>query len=222
MALFHGKEILKGVSKDPSKLLFGVDPLGSKVGSLVTGRDSDSLINAIGGPTSKQFSKAKAEGIDTGPSKVADDIAKVAVAYFTGGAAAGHFGSGASAVSGSSSAVSSPLASAPAGESLAPILGSMTVNAPSLALPQIGVGATVGAASTSSGQNKVKKIKDEIDKYNFNTQGEERTPASVVRPKKSSYNDLRNRFIENFGGNTNLSTILDILDERRKSVQKPN
>lgn len=87
---FNVKNIVKGVLKNPQRLLTGaVDPLGTKISNKMFGSHYDPLVNQLGGATEKTFRDAEARGMDTG---LARNLHKVAglVAGAWGGNAAGN------------------------------------------------------------------------------------------------------------------------------------
>jgi hypothetical protein len=53
--LWKGKDMLKNFGVN--NLFFGVDPLGTKIGNAVTGRDDKPLVDALGGATSEDFQR---------------------------------------------------------------------------------------------------------------------------------------------------------------------
>ena len=90
---FNVKNIVKGVIKNPQRLLTGaVDPLGTKISNKMFGSHYDPLVNQLGGATEKTFQDAEARGMDTG---LARNLHKAAglVAGFYGGNALGNLAS---------------------------------------------------------------------------------------------------------------------------------
>jgi hypothetical protein len=89
---FNVKKIVKGVLKNPKQLIFGIDPLGTKIGNTVWGSKDEALVNQLGGATKNTFAEAQAKGMDTG---LAENLHKVAgaVAGFYGGNALGNLAS---------------------------------------------------------------------------------------------------------------------------------
>lgn len=64
---FNVKNIVKGVLKNPQRLLTGaVDPLGTKISNKMFGSHYDPLVNQLGGATEQRFRDAEAQGMDTG------------------------------------------------------------------------------------------------------------------------------------------------------------
>ncbi len=59
--LDHIGNIFEGLVDEPTRLVFGFDPLGTKIGETVTGRDYDPLVNQMGGATSQQIRDYEAE-----------------------------------------------------------------------------------------------------------------------------------------------------------------
>ena len=53
--LDHIGNIFEGLVDEPGRLVFGFDPIGTKIGETVTGRDYDPLVNQMGGATSQQI-----------------------------------------------------------------------------------------------------------------------------------------------------------------------
>jgi len=93
MAAFHGKDMLHKIKENPERLLLGaMDKAGTGIWNSVLGTNWESPSNLYGGPTSTQFKRAEAQGIDTGPAKTADKIGRVVGSLYTGGALAGHLG----------------------------------------------------------------------------------------------------------------------------------
>lgn len=90
---FNTKKIVKGVLKNPERLLTGaVDPLGTKIANEMYGTKWDPLVNQLGGATEQTFADAEAQGLDTG---LARDLHKTAglVAGVWGGNALGNLAS---------------------------------------------------------------------------------------------------------------------------------
>jgi hypothetical protein len=90
---FNTKKIVKGVLKNPERLLTGaVDPLGTKIANEMYGTKWDPLVNQLGGATEQTFADAEAKGMDTG---LARDLHKTAgvVAGIWGGNALGNLAS---------------------------------------------------------------------------------------------------------------------------------
>jgi hypothetical protein len=59
--LDHIGNIFEGLVDEPTRLIFGFDPIGTKIGGAVTGRDYDPLVNQMGGATSQQIRDYEAE-----------------------------------------------------------------------------------------------------------------------------------------------------------------
>jgi hypothetical protein len=58
--LDHIGNIFEGLVDEPSRLVFGFDPLGTKIGETVTGREYDPLVNQMGGATRQQIADYEA------------------------------------------------------------------------------------------------------------------------------------------------------------------
>jgi len=83
--LDHGKQILKGVWDDPRHILFGVDPLGSKIGSEVTGKKMNPLVDQMGGALDTRYADYEARtGKATGYAKDMQDVAHVVASIYGG------------------------------------------------------------------------------------------------------------------------------------------
>lgn len=103
--LFNLKDIGKGLGKHPlQKLLFGIDPLGTKIGNTITGHEDEPLVDQMGGayggrvisfgPKGHEggvYGRAKEAGIDTSSGAGAQDLAHLIAAYY---ATSGGFGGG--------------------------------------------------------------------------------------------------------------------------------
>lgn len=92
------KNVVKGAIKDPRHALFGIDPIGSKIGSkvvgLVGGKPLTPLVNEYGGPTDEAFARYAAThggedslGYARGAHAIAQEVAK-----YYGGKALGNVG----------------------------------------------------------------------------------------------------------------------------------
>jgi hypothetical protein len=53
--LWHGKQILKGIGKNPKQLLFGIDPIGTKIGNKAFGDDAKPLVDQMGGSLGSRY-----------------------------------------------------------------------------------------------------------------------------------------------------------------------
>lgn len=107
---FVGKDFLKNLSKDPKRLVLGVDPLSTKAWNAVLGRHDDPLVDQLGGPYGghvisafgKQdggvYKRAEDAGINTESSKKMQDVAHVVASIYGAnglyGATGGATGSG--------------------------------------------------------------------------------------------------------------------------------
>lgn len=104
-ALFHTKDILGKIKKNPERLLyggFGTDPLSAKVLNKATGSNYEPLVDqmggAYGGHTFSMFGKkdggvyqrAEEAGIDTGAGGAAQDLAHVVAGLYAGNYAQGQ------------------------------------------------------------------------------------------------------------------------------------
>jgi hypothetical protein len=85
------KKIGKGIIKDPRHLLFGIDPIGTKIGSKVTGKPLTPLVNEYGGPTDGAFDEYAARyGEDSlGFARPAHAVANAVAQYYGGKALSG-------------------------------------------------------------------------------------------------------------------------------------
>lgn len=83
---FNVKKIAKGVFKDPKRLIFGIDPLGTKIGNKVMGTNDKALVNQLGGATDDTFAQAKARGMDTGLAKGLHTTAGLIAGWYGGNA----------------------------------------------------------------------------------------------------------------------------------------
>jgi hypothetical protein len=89
---FNVKKIVKGVIKDPTRLIFGIDPLGTKIGNTVMNDNKKALVNQLGGATEDTYREAEARGMDTGLARNLHQVAGL-VAGFYGGNALGNLAS---------------------------------------------------------------------------------------------------------------------------------
>lgn len=96
--MFNLKDVGKGLGKHPlQKLLFGIDPLGTKIGNTITGNEDEPLVDQLGGayggkvismgnPTGGVYGRAQQAGIDTSSGAGVQDLAHlIAASYATGG-----------------------------------------------------------------------------------------------------------------------------------------
>jgi hypothetical protein len=87
-AFSHGKKILKGIVKNPTRLLTGIDPLGTKIHNKLFGTKYKPLITQLGGATDEQFAEYEAKngagslGYARSMQKIADTVA----GFYAGGA----------------------------------------------------------------------------------------------------------------------------------------
>lgn len=102
--LFHGKDLLKSVWKDPSRLITGVDPFSTHLWNGVLGTDKKPLVDQMGGATGDDYRKAEAAGIDTSAGKGMQNIAHVIAAIEAGGYGANALGGAGAAGAGAGEA----------------------------------------------------------------------------------------------------------------------
>lgn len=88
--LWHGKQILQGIGSNPKQLLFGIDPIGTKIGNTVFGDDAKPLVDQLGGANADRYDQY---GRPTGYAKPLQGAAHV-VAGVMGGNAVGGIGAG--------------------------------------------------------------------------------------------------------------------------------
>lgn len=99
--LWHGKKILKGLK--PRHLLFGIDPLSTKLSNKVLGRNDDPLVNQLGGATNNRYEQYGDEtGRDPGYAPQLQKVANTIAGYYGGKAIGGLAGQGAGALGASS------------------------------------------------------------------------------------------------------------------------
>jgi hypothetical protein len=99
--LDHGQQILKGVWDHPQQAIFGVDPLGTKIGNAVTGDNAKPQVDQLGGARGDRYADYTARtGNATGFAKPLQGAAHVIAAAFgaqglgnAAGNIAGRFGS---------------------------------------------------------------------------------------------------------------------------------
>ncbi len=74
--LDHGKQIIKGFK--PQMAVFGVDPIGVKIGNTVTGRDDKPLVDQFGGALPERYADYEERtGRSTGYANSLQDVAHV-------------------------------------------------------------------------------------------------------------------------------------------------
>jgi hypothetical protein len=83
--LDHGQQILKGVWDHPQQAIFGVDPLGTKIGNTVTGDDAKPQVDQLGGALPGRYDDYTARtGNETGYAKPLQGVAHVVAAAYGG------------------------------------------------------------------------------------------------------------------------------------------
>ena len=100
----EGKNFLKEIGNNPSRLLTGIDPWSTKIWNKALGTDNKALVDQWGGATQQRFKDAEAAGINTGAGKTTEGLAHAVAAFYAGGAlgkAAGLTGGTAGATTGS-------------------------------------------------------------------------------------------------------------------------
>lgn len=90
----------KAKSHPEQLLLGGADPFGAKIAGGITGKEYSPLVDQWGGATGDDYSKAQAEGVNTGPGKTMHGIARVVAALMTAKYAGGKMGGGAGGTEG--------------------------------------------------------------------------------------------------------------------------
>lgn len=156
--LLEGKNILKDIGKNPSRLLTGVDPFSTKVWNKVLGTDNKPIVDQMGGATAERSDQARAAGIDPKNGEAVEKVAHVvAAAYAAGGLMGAGSGSAGTTVGGTSGGTTSISALTPAEAwtggltaSNAAVAG-ITPGAISSAGGALGVAGGTTAAGTASG-----------------------------------------------------------------------
>lgn len=83
--------LIKGVANDPSRLIFGVDPIGTKIGNTVTGSNNQALVGQLGGATENDFSRYEGQhGFGSLGAARAGSTAANYIAAIGGAAGAAH------------------------------------------------------------------------------------------------------------------------------------
>jgi hypothetical protein len=72
--LWHGKQIIQGIGKNPKQMLFGIDPIGTKIGNKVFGDDAKPLVDQFGGALDSRYDEY---GRPTGYAKPLQGVAHV-------------------------------------------------------------------------------------------------------------------------------------------------
>lgn len=92
--LWHGKQILKGIGKNPlQSALFGIDPIGTKIGNKVFGNDAKPLVDQLGGANADRYEQyGRPTGFAEPLQGVAHTIAAMYGARGLGNAAGNVFG----------------------------------------------------------------------------------------------------------------------------------
>jgi len=138
---WHFKDMWRQLRENPARLLSPVpmvDPLGTKIGNVLTGQNLDPLVNQMGGPTSQRYADYIAQGGDPRAAKNAATAHQVAatIASIYAGGALGALAPGAGAVGGAAGG-------AGAGTTTGAIAGSSLIPAASTFAG--GLGGTGGA-----------------------------------------------------------------------------
>lgn len=95
--LWHGGKILKGIK--PSQVLFGIDPIGTKIGNAVTGSHAKPLVDQLGGARADRLEQYQDEtGKDPGYAGALQGVAHVIAGAYGGNAVGGLAGQGAGAL----------------------------------------------------------------------------------------------------------------------------
>lgn len=102
--LFSGKALVKGIAKDPKRLVLGVDPASTKMWNGILGRKDKPLVNTFGGPTKSTFASADAHGLDTGTARTAHAVAKTVAGIWGGYGAMNGLGNAAQGLRGAQGA----------------------------------------------------------------------------------------------------------------------
>lgn len=81
--LDHGQQILKGVWDHPQQAIFGIDPIGTKIGNAVTGDNAKPQVDQLGGALDSRYADYTARtGNETGYAKPLQGVAHtIAAAY---------------------------------------------------------------------------------------------------------------------------------------------
>ena len=96
----EGKNFLKEIGSNPSRLLTGIDPFSTKLWNKALGTNNNALVDQMGGATPQRFKDAEAAGINTGAGRTTEGIAHAVASLYAGGALAGLAGGGAAAGAG--------------------------------------------------------------------------------------------------------------------------
>jgi hypothetical protein len=102
---FFAKDLLKGISKDPKRLILGVDPASTWAWNKVLGRDDKPLVDQMGGPydgrvfsyghgNGEVYDRAQAAGINTESAQKNHDAAHIIAASYALGGGFGNMGGG--------------------------------------------------------------------------------------------------------------------------------
>lgn len=82
---FNGKEMLKDVLHDPTRLITGVDPFSTKLWNGILGTDKKPIVDQMGGATGDRYRDAEAAGIDVSAGKGMQNVAHVIAALAAAG-----------------------------------------------------------------------------------------------------------------------------------------
>jgi hypothetical protein len=131
--LDHIGNIFEGLVDEPGRLVFGFDPIGTKIGETVTGREYDPLVNQMGGATSQQIRDYEAKhGTNSagGAQGLHNAAAGTAGIVAAGTLANGGFGGGGQSgtnlytmTPAEQAQITSGLTNVPAGVSGSPVMG---------------------------------------------------------------------------------------------------
>jgi hypothetical protein len=83
--LDHGQQILKGVWDHPQQAIFGVDPIGTKIGNAVTGDNATAQVDQLGGALPGRYADYEQRtGNATGYAKPLQGVAHTIAAIYGG------------------------------------------------------------------------------------------------------------------------------------------
>lgn len=80
--VFEGKDVLKNIAHDPSRLVTGVDPASTHVWNVALGTHNQALVDQWGGTAPEVAQRAKAAGINIGPGMTVEAVAHVVASWY--------------------------------------------------------------------------------------------------------------------------------------------
>jgi hypothetical protein len=80
--IFEGKNVLKTIGKNPTRLLTGVDPASTRAWNAVLGTHNKAIVDQWGGTSKDTIEKARKAGINIGPGMALEQVAHVVASWY--------------------------------------------------------------------------------------------------------------------------------------------